>query len=244
MKKILFNWSGGKDSSLCLYKLLQDDEYDVCRLLTSVNEEKGRVSMHGTRKDLLQNQAKKIGLPLDCLMLPGQMDMAEYDQLMKKRLQSYRKKEIDYFAFGDIFLEDLRAYREKRLAEVNMQPLFPLWKQSTKKLARQFFDLGFKAVISAVDGNKLDKSFVGREYSHIFLEDLPEDVDPCGENGEFHSFVYDGPIFKAPVLFQKGEVVQKEYNSSQEDSHSFSTEGSENRSTFFYWFIDLHPASG
>lgn len=241
MKKVLFNWSGGKDSSLCLYKLLQDEEYDVCRLLTSVNEEKGRVSMHGTREALLRNQAKKINIPLDCVMLPSQIDMDEYDQLMKETLQSYSKEEIYYCAFGDIFLDDLRTYREKRLAEINMKALFPLWKQSTEKLSRQFIDLGFKAVISSVDGSKLDKSFVGRKYDSTFLDDLPRDVDPCGENGEFHSFVYDGPIFEAPVLFEKGRVVQKNYNPSKDEDHSFSDDNSEKESSFSYWFIDLHP---
>lgn len=244
MKKVLFNWSGGKDSSLCLYKLLQDDEYDVCRLLTSVNEEKGRVSMHGTREDLLRKQAQKIALPLDCLMLSGQIDMADYDQLMKEKLQSYLESGINYCAFGDIFLDDLRTYREKRLAEVNMKALFPLWKKSTEELARQFINLGFKAVISAVDGSKLEKSFVGRKYDFKFLADLPDDVDPCGEYGEFHSFVYDGPIFEAPVLFETGRIVQKKYNSSKDDDHSFSNNSLENQSSFSYWFIDLHPVSG
>lgn len=240
MKKVLFNWSGGKDSSLCLYKLLQKDEYDVCRLFTSVNKEKGRVSMHGTRESLIRKQAQKIALPLDCLMLPNRIDMQEYNRLMMDKLKPYRERGINCCAFGDIFLEGLRKYREEKLTEVNMEAIFPLWNMRTDELAREFIDLEFKAVISSVDGSKLDSSFVGREFNHQFLKDLPDHVDPCGEHGEFHSFVYDGPIFDAPVSVKKGKVVERTYESTKDSTHTFSDD-SDQDSKVSYWFIDLLP---
>lgn len=240
MKKVVFNWSGGKDSSLCLYKLLENSDYDICHLLTSVNKDKDRVSMHGIRKELIHVQAQHIGIPLHCIMLPDQVDMDEYNRIMMDNLKPYRENGIRYGAFGDIFLEDLRKYREKKLRDINMEAIFPLWMMNTDQLAREFIDLGFKAVISSVDGSKLDASFVGREYDHQFLKDLPEEVDPCGENGEFHSFVYDGPLFKAPVLFKKGRVVERTYESTSDSAHSFSDDSDQDAS-FSYWFIDLLP---
>jgi uncharacterized protein (TIGR00290 family) len=240
MKKVLFNWSGGKDSSLCLHKMLESGEYEVCRLLTSVNEKKERVSMHGIRKELIQKQAEHIGVPLQCIMLPDQIDMEQYDRIMTNSLQTYRKQDIRYGAFGDIFLDDLRRYREKKLSEIDMEAIFPLWNENTARLALEFIELGFKAVISSVDGSKLDASFVGREFNHQFLNDLPEGVDPCGEHGEFHSFVYDGPIFTIPLSFSKGKIVERTYEPSKKSDHSFSN-GSGQNSSFSYWFIDLLP---
>jgi uncharacterized protein (TIGR00290 family) len=240
MKKVLLNWSGGKDSSLCLFKLMKNSEYKVCGLLTSVNGEKGRVSMHGIRDELLRNQAHKIAIPLDCLILPDQINMHEYNQLMKDKLLPYGEGGINCCAFGDIFLEDLRNYREKKLAEINMEAIFPLWNKSTDELAHEFVDLGFKAVISSVDGSKLDASFVGREYNHQFLKDLPDEVDSCGEHGEFHTFVYDGPIFNAPVSFTKGQIVERTYEPTKDSVHSFADD-SDQTSSFSYWFMDLLP---
>lgn len=234
MKRVLFNWSGGKDSSLCLYKMLKSDDYDVCGLLTSINKEKSRVSMHGIREELIQIQARNIGIPLHLLHLPEQVDMNGYDRLMIDTLRPFKEEGIDHCAFGDIFLEGLRVYREEKLKEIDMKAIFPLWKLSTEELAREFIELGFKAIISSVDGSKLDASFLGREYDHQFLEDLPEIVDPCGENGEFHSFVYDGPIFDNIVLVKRGEVVEKTYNSSHSDSDYSSQPES-----ISYLFIDL-----
>lgn len=243
MEKVLFNWSGGKDSSLCLYKLINSREYEICSLLTTVNEEKGRVSMHGIREELLRNQASEIALPLNCIMLPDKIDMEEYNRIMTNSLQLYREKGIRCSVFGDIFLENLRSYREEKLHEAGMKAIFPLWKKSTDKLAYEFIDLGFKAIISSIDGNKLDKSFVGREYDQQFLQDLPENVDPCGEYGEFHTFVYDGPIFDNPVSLKKGKVVQKIYEDRQDQTHSFTDDADNNSSsTSAYWFIDLIPS--
>lgn len=240
MKKVLFNWSGGKDSSLCLNKMLGGDHYDVYGLLTSINREISRVSMHGIREELIQIQAQNIGIPLHFLHLPEQVNMEEYNRLMVDTLRPFKDKGINYCAFGDIFLEDLRTYREEKLKEIEMQALFPLWKNSTKSLAREFIDLGFRAIISSVDGSKLDASFVGREYNSQFLEDLPKEVDPCGENGEFHSFVYNGPIFENPVSVKKGKVVKKTYELTKDSNHSYSVNSSQ-PSSYTYWFIDLLP---
>ncbi|MCW9708064.1 adenine nucleotide alpha hydrolase [Fodinibius salsisoli] len=238
MKKVLFNWSGGKDSSLALYHALQGERYIVTGLLTSFNGANSRVSMHGTRKNLVEEQARNIGLELHPLMLPEQVGMEEYDAFMQQALEKHKKKGVRSYIFGDIFLEDLRAYREQQLQKVDMEAIFPLWQQSTEQLARQFIDVGFKAVVVSINGSKLDRSFVGREYDSQFLADLPAEVDPCGEYGEFHTFVYDGPIFDTPVSFQRGEVVAKTYEQQDDDTHSFQQSGNNNpHPTYFY--LDL-----
>jgi uncharacterized protein (TIGR00290 family) len=241
MEKVIFNWSGGKDSSLCLPKLLESNEYDICGLLTTVNKEKGRVSMHGIREKLIHLQAKQIGIPLHCIMLPDSLDMEQYDQIMSDSLRALKEKGVHFGAFGDIFLEDLRKYRESRLKEIGVEAIFPLWNKNTDQLAREFIKLGFKAVVASVDGRVLDASFVGRKFNHQFLEDLPDGVDPCGENGEFHSFVFDGPIFKRPVPFNKGKIVERTYGATDNSAHSFSNNSNQTSSS--YWFIDLLPVN-
>ncbi|OEK02440.1 ATP-binding protein [Roseivirga sp. 4D4] len=230
MNKAVFNWSGGKDSALALHLSLQDSGFEVNQLLTSINTYTNRISMHGVRLEMLERQAQSIGLPLDLLELPKEPSMAEYDQLMKAKLEGFIKDEIKFSIFGDIFLEDLKKYREDRLAEVGLKAHFPLWGRDTRELIEAFLNLGFRTIVVAVDGSKLDKSFVGRELTRDFVSDLPSGVDPCGENGEFHSFVFDGPIFKRPIAFEKGEVVGKSYNLSQNSSDSVT-----------YWFQDLIP---
>lgn len=241
MKKVLMNWSGGKDSSLCLHYLLKSPEYEVVGLLTSVNDAYNRVSMHGIREALIKKQAEAIGIPLHLLRIPGKVTMEEYDQLMRDALQSFRSQGVEYCAFGDIFLEDLRLHREEKLKEINMKGLFPLWKQSTQELARQFIDDGFKAVLTSLDGSQLDESFIGRSYDKNLLKNLPDDVDPCGEYGEFHSFVFDGPIFKEPVNFEKGEVVERTYEESTNSDDDFDNFHSPNSAQpqNLYWFVDL-----
>lgn len=241
MKKVLFNWSGGKDSSLCLYKVLTSDKYQISHLITTINKEKARVSMHGVREELLELQAERLGFPLHKILLPDRVSMEEYNRIMSDALKGF-SSEITYSVFGDIFLEDLRAYREQRLAKAGIKTLFPLWKQSTEKLAQEFIALGFKAVVVCIDGSKLDHSFAGREYTLQFLKDLPPDVDPCGENGEFHTFVYDGPIFREPVLFKYGDIVQREYNMSSNnlnDCHDSISEPRPEISSHSFWFCDL-----
>lgn len=227
-KSAMFNWSGGKDSSLALYHVLKNPQIEVKHLLTSVNSETERISMHGVRLSLLQQQADSIGLPLSLLSLPGEISMEEYDQLMAQKMQEFLDAGVSTSIFGDIFLEDLKQYREQKLADVGLEGVFPLWKRDTTELVHEFIDLGFKTMIVSVDGSKLDKSFVGRVIDQEFLDDLPAEIDPCGENGEFHSFVFDGPIFKKPIQFEKGEVVGKEYKLSKETGE-----------TVTYWFQDL-----
>ncbi len=226
----LFNWSGGKDSALALYHTLKNPDFEVSHLMTSVNSEADRISMHGVRRTMLEAQVAAIGLPLSLLSLPGEISMEDYDALMRKQMTRFIDQGITHSVFGDIFLEDLKQYREQRLAEVGLTGYFPLWKRDTRALIQEFLELGFRTLVVSVDGSKLDKSFAGRELDEAFLKDLPENVDPCGENGEFHTFVFEGPIFNNPVTFKKGEVVGKKYKLSGETDK-----------TVTYWFQDLLP---
>lgn len=229
-KKAFFNWSGGKDSALALYRLMQNPAFEITTLLTSLNAESDRISMHGVRSDLLFAQAKSLGLPIETLKLPSNISMADYDTLMGDKLESLKSHGVTHAVFGDIFLEDLKKYREERLQEKGLRALFPLWGSSTTTLIKEFLDLGFKTMVVAIDGGKLDKSFVGRIIDQSFIDDLPSNVDPCGENGEFHTFVFEGPIFKQPIKFSKGEVVAKEYVLNKETSEKAT-----------YWFQELLP---
>jgi len=206
-EKILMSWSGGKDSSLALFELLESECYEIVGLLTAVAEEYGRISMHGVREDLLDAQARSIGLPIVKVFIPSSDSSEEFESRMQEVLERYAAKGVSSVAFGDIFLEDLRTYREDNLRKVGMKGIFPLWKKDTEKLARTFLSRGFRTIITCVDSRSLDGSFSGREYNEQFLSDLPDNVDPCGENGEFHSFAYEGPLFQNPVLFERGEVV-------------------------------------
>ncbi len=210
-EKAIFNWSGGKDSAMGLYKILRSQQYDVMCLLTSINEHYQRISMHGVRVDLLETQAESIGLPLVKIQLPEMPTMEVYEQVMSTALRDVINKGATASVFGDIFLEDLRKYREDKLSEVNLKGVFPLWKIPTGQLIREFISLGFRTITTCVNEKYLDKSFVGRIIDDEFLKDLPDHVDPCGENGEFHTFVFDGPIFKEPIAFEKGEIVYRTY---------------------------------
>jgi uncharacterized protein (TIGR00290 family) len=208
---ILFSWSGGKDSALALYELLaQPNEWEVVALLTSVSDEYARISHHGVREELLERQAEAIGLPLDKLRLPfrgGPCTNADYEALVGEKLAGYASRGVLHVGHGDIFLADLRAYREKNLAKLGMTGVFPIWQRDTCELVASFVTLGFRAKLCCVEGAKLDASFVGRELDLELVADLPPGVDPCGENGEYHSFVYDGPIFNYPVEFQTGVTI-------------------------------------
>ena len=208
---ILFSWSGGKDSALALSALLaQPDEWEVVGLLTSVSAEYRRVSHHGVRVEMLERQAEAIGLTLDKLWLPtGSVPCtnAQYEALVGEKLAGYAARGVLHVGHGDIFLADLRAYREKNLAQLGMTGVFPIWQRDTHELVESFVALGFRAILCCVEGAKLDGSFVGRELDLSLLADLPAGIDPCGENGEYHSFVYDGPIFRWPVEFATGVKV-------------------------------------
>lgn len=244
-QKVVFNWSGGKDSALCLYRVLTLGEYDVSCLLTSVNKQYQRISMHGVRVELLEQQAASIGIPLVKMLLPEMPDMKTYETIMKETLTQLKNEGMEVCIFGDIFLEDLRKYRENKLAEMNLRAIFPLWKIPTDQLIREFIDLGFKAVVVCVNDKFLDGSFVGRVIDDSFLNDLPDNVDPCGEYGEFHSFVYDGPIFKEPIEFKRGEMVYRKYSPTQQDGNSQYNCNSSTSNPFDggFWYGDLLPVS-
>lgn len=242
MTKALFNWSGGKDSAMGLYQVIQQNEFEVRGLLTSFNSTNNRVSMHGVCRQLLEEQVQQIGLTLYPFMLPENIGMEEYSERMKQALIPHQKEGITTCIFGDIFLKDLRSYREQQLQRMDMKAAFPLWRQSTKVLAGEFIEAGFKAVVVAADGSHLDASFVGRSYDEDFLADLPEDVDPCGEYGAFHTFVYDGPIFNNPVSFIKGEIVEKSFgHPDKDDAHSFnkSSLDKDTAKTSICFYMDL-----
>ncbi len=204
--KAALSWSGGKDSALALYEMKQNKEITIELLLTTVSKKYERVSMHGIRRSLLNEQAKSINLPLRIIELPVDCTNEQYNLIMKGEMKKLRKKGISTIIFGDIFLEDIRAYREKNLSNVKMEAIFPLWNKNTKNLAKKFINLGYKAIITSVDSNFLDKSFLGRIFNSNFIRDLPKDVDLMGENGEYHSFVFDGPTFNKIVVFKTGEV--------------------------------------
>ncbi len=240
MIKSIFNWSGGKDSSLALYKILEQKEYQIETLLTTVSEEHNRISMHGVRYDLLVEQAKAIQLPLSAIRLPNLPSMSSYDDIMEREMNHYKSKGITTSIFGDIFLEDLKTYRENQLARVGLKAHFPLWKRDTKELLNEFIDLGFKTILVCINAELLPKEFAGRIIDKDFINDLPDNVDPCGENGEFHTFVFDGPIFKKPVEFELGEVVFKEYKKPIDpDDNCFKKEEEPKLSGFY--FRDLIP---
>jgi uncharacterized protein (TIGR00290 family) len=207
---ILFCWSGGKDSAMALHALLQQNEFQIAALLTTVTEGYERISMHGVRRELLERQAQSIGLPLHEVRIPPQCVNPIYEARMEEALRIHLENGVRKVAFGDIFLEDLRAYREKNLARIGMTALFPIWKRDTRELIRAFHANGFRAIAVCIDSKVLDPSFAGRELDESFFHDLPPQVDPCGENGEFHTFVFDGPIFKSPIPVRTGEIVNRD----------------------------------
>ncbi|UCG35587.1 MAG: diphthine--ammonia ligase [Candidatus Omnitrophota bacterium] len=209
-ERILFSWSGGKDSSLALQQLQKENNHEIVALLTTVTGGYNRVSMHGVRDSLLIKQAESLGYPLKVVTINQQSSNQEYETRMGEALKEYKDVGVMGVGIGDIFLEDLRRYREERLAQLDLRGFFPLWKKDTQELACDFIAQGFKAVISCVDTRALDAKFVGRQFDKNFLRDIPSSLDPCGENGEFHSFVYDGPIFKNPIKHKAGERVLRE----------------------------------
>jgi uncharacterized protein (TIGR00290 family) len=213
MEKAIFNWSGGKDSAFCLYKVLTENRYKVEYLLTSVSKDHHRISMHGIREELLDAQAQSIGISVKKVWLTETADHKQYENQMEATLKEFKDTGIMNSLFGDIFLKDIRQYRENQLNKLGFKALFPLWKYNTRKLAIDFIEAGFKSIVVCVDEKFLDRSFAGREYDKSFLEDLPENVDLCGENGEFHTFVFGGPIFKQEINIIKGEVVYRKYSS-------------------------------
>lgn len=207
---VLFCWSGGKDSAMALHLLRRQREVRIAGLLTTVTEGFERISMHGVRRALLVRQAQVLDLPLEEVRIPPQCVNTVYDARMREALLSQKAAGVRRVAFGDIFLQDLREYRERNLAQVEMTGIFPIWKRDTRELARDFYTMGFRAIAVCIDSKKLGREFAGRELDESFFQDLPGGVDPCGENGEFHSFVYDGPIFSRAIGVERGEIVERD----------------------------------
>jgi uncharacterized protein (TIGR00290 family) len=210
MKRILLSWSSGKDSAWSLHILRQRGEYEVAGLLTTFNAEADRVAMHAVRRELVERQAAAAGLPLWPVPLPWPCSNDQYESLMAQACAKAVAEGIEGIAFGDLFLEDVRAYREKQLKNTGLNPIFPVWGIPTRALAQEMIASGTRAKLTCVDTEKLDRSFVGREFDEALLQALPEAIDPCGERGEFHSFVYAGPMFDEPVPVTVGETVVRD----------------------------------
>lgn len=208
-QKIILSWSSGKDSSLALRELKQQGDYEII-LLTTITDKFERVSMHGVRETLLDRQAESLGCSLEKVYIPPDCTNAEYSQKMEAVLTRYQKLGVTQVAFGDIFLADVRAYREKNLEKVGLEAIFPLWGREPRALANTFIDLGFQSIVTCVDTHSLDGKFAGRLFDRQFLADLPQITDPCGENGEFHTFTFDGPIFSKRIAFATGEKVLRD----------------------------------
>ncbi len=210
-EKVVLAWSGGKDSAMALHALLASGRYEVVSLLTTVSKQYERISHHGVRVELLEQQAAAIGIHLHKLYLhQANCSIEDYEAVMEKAMLEYKEKNVLTVAFGDIFLQDLREYRQRNLAKVGMKAIFPIWGRDTTEIVQTFIALGFKAYLTCVDGEKLGAEFAGRPIDADLIRDLPDGVDPCGENGEFHSYVYDGPIFQRPVEVSAGEVVLRD----------------------------------
>jgi len=210
MKRILLSWSSGKDSAWSLYVLRQRGEYEVVGLLTTFNEVADRVAMHAVRRELVEQQAAAAGLPLWAVPLPWPCSNEQYEALMAQACAKAVAEGIEEVAFGDLFLEDVRAYRERQMRATGLKPVFPLWGLPTRALAREMIAHGTRAKLTCIDTEKLDRSFVGREFDEALLSLLPQGVDPCGERGEFHSFVYAGPMLTAVLPVSVGETVVRD----------------------------------
>jgi uncharacterized protein (TIGR00290 family) len=209
-RRVLLSWSSGKDSAWTLHVLRQNPDVEVVGLLTTVNTTHDRVAMHSTRLVILEAQARACGLPLHVIPLPWPCSNDVYERAMREAVASALEHGVTHVAFGDLFLEDIRAYRIKQLEGSGLEPLFPIWHEPTAPLARRMIDAGVEAFLTCVDPRRLPHSFAGRRFDHALLADLPADVDPCGENGEFHTCVLDGPMFKHPVAAVAGEIVERD----------------------------------
>ncbi|MGC8595703.1 MAG: ATP-binding protein [Candidatus Kryptoniota bacterium] len=210
LHRVLLSWSSGKDSAWTLHKLRHDPDVEVVGLLTTINTTHQRVAMHSTRLSIVEAQARAVGLPLQVVPLPWPCSNEVYERAMLQAIKDARKSGATHIAFGDLFLEEIRDYRIKQLEGSGLKPLFPIWHEPTVVLARRMIEAGVEAVITCVDSKKLPRSFAGRKFDEAFLEDLPKDVDPCGENGEFHTCVVAGPMFHKPLGARVGEIVERE----------------------------------
>jgi len=207
MESVILSWSGGKDSCMAAYQLRASQKYEIASLLTTVTEGYDRISMHGVRRSLLEQQADSLGVPLHQIMIPKDCPNQIYEARMREAVEHFKTRGITKVAFGDLFLQEVKQYREARLAQAGMTGLYPIWMRDTGELVRTFIGLGFRAILCCVDTQAIDASFAGRQIDQALLRDLPDSADPCGENGEYHSFVYAGPIFKRPIPCRAGETV-------------------------------------
>jgi uncharacterized protein (TIGR00290 family) len=242
-EKVVFCWSGGKDSALALNRLRQDDRYEVVSLLTTCNEHFQRVSMHGVRLELLDAQAAAIGLPLEKIFVSQRSSNEEYQQKMSACLRAHQARGVTACAFGDIFLEDLKKWRDENLAQVGLRGVYPIWKTDSHALIREFFALKFGTVICCANDAFLGESAVGRHLDEEFIRALPANVDPCGENGEFHSFAFAGPVFRQVVKFKVGQKVYRpvEITHPTDSRSTYVCPTTGPRATKGFWFCDLLP---
>jgi uncharacterized protein (TIGR00290 family) len=217
-------WSGGKDSAIALLRVLQAGQYQVRCLIVTTNEQTGRVSMHGVRNELIERQAEAMDIPVRWMPVPSATDHAAYEQALRETLDWLKTEGINHVIFGDVFLEDLRQYRDEFLASAEMEGVYPLWKEDTQDLVHLVIESGIHAMLVCVDGSKLSSAIAGRVLDEQLLAELPADVDPCGENGEFHTFVFDAPYFANPIAITKGELVAKKYAGSETE----------------FWFQDIY----
>ena len=210
MKRVALSWSSGKDSAWSLHLLRQDPEIEVVALITTINQEFDRVAMHAVRRELVELQAEAAGLPLWLAPLPWPCSNEQYEARMREICARALREGVQAIAFGDLFLADIRAYRERQLAETGLDPMFPVWRLPTRQLAANMIAAGLRAKITCIDPKILSRQFAGSEFDAAFLNDLPASVDPCGENGEFHSFVYAGPMFSKPLSVEVGEILERD----------------------------------
>jgi uncharacterized protein (TIGR00290 family) len=231
--KIALSWSGGKDACLALHYLAKSQKYDIDHLHTVIGEDTDRVGMHGIKKELIEAQAKSLNLPLKISYLPSDKSNISYDQVMRQYADYCQSKDIDTIAFGDIFLEDLRKYREDKMAEVDMKCIFPLWGKPTSEVIQEFLELGYKTKICAGDASKLNKDLLGKTITQDLIGNLSKDVDPCGENGEFHTFVFDGHLFQNPLKIQVRSIHSHFYEYQIEEEGKIKDMKSE------FYFADL-----
>ena len=237
--KTILSWSSGKDAAYTLHRLIQNQQKPDL-LLTTVNQDYERVSMHGLRIELLEKQAEALQIPLHKIPLKKDVDMATYNQIMKRHLESLKQKGFDKVYFGDIFLEDLKKYRAQQMELVHMQTGFPIWGYHTKELAIKIIKTGIKAIVVSTNAKVLDESFVGRLYDESFLNDLPTGVDWCGENGEFHTFVYDSPDFTQPIDFKLGEKTYKTYKPCSKKDENHYNQNVKNTAWYTgFWYMDI-----
>lgn len=233
MVKAVFNWSGGKDSALALQKAIKSEKYNIVALLTTVNKESERSTMHGIPMELLQQQAQSIGIPLHVVELAPKGGMIDYNEAMTKAVEHFKSMDVTHFIFGDIFLHDVKAYREKQLEPLGITVVEPLWGKSSPEIMEEYLQSGLKTVVVTTTASSLGKEWIGRIIDRQFVDELPEECDPCGENGEYHTFCFDGDIFRMPVKHSLGTTFNKKYPVKLDDGTI---------KEFEYWFADLNIA--